>query len=131
VQRDAISNVLDRILYADLIVYASPVYVWGFTAQMKALLDRHVCMVKWQEGVKARALLAGKPAALLTTCGGGAEDNADLIQEIFGREMAYLGCRIVGTYVVPHCSSPSNVSKSDLRVAQQMGADVAAALPVG
>ena len=131
VQRDAISELLDQIPHADLVVYTSPVYVWGFTAQMKALLDRHVCMVKWQGGAKARALLAGKPAALLTTCGGGSEDNADLIQEIFCREMAYLGCRIVGTYVVPHCSSPSDLSESDLRVAQQMGADVLAALPVG
>jgi hypothetical protein len=46
---------------------------------MKALLDRHVCFVKWREGVKVRALLFGKPTALLTTCGGSAEENADLI----------------------------------------------------
>jgi multimeric flavodoxin WrbA len=131
VQRDAIADVLDQVLHADLVVYASPVYVWGFTAQMKALLDRHVCFVKWQDGAKARALLAGKPAVLLTTCGGGANDNADLIQEIFRREMAYLECKIVGAYVVPHCSSPPELDESAYQVARQMGADVLAALPVG
>jgi hypothetical protein len=97
---------------------------------MKALLDRHVCFVKWQEGTKARALLAGKPAVLLTTCGGGARENADLIQEIFRREMAYLECRIVGTYVVPHCSSPSELGESALQVARQMSTDVLEALRV-
>ena len=130
VQRDPLSEVLDQILHADLIVYASPVYVWGFTAQMKALLDRHCCMVKWQDGAKVRALLAGKPTALLTTCGGSAEENADLIEEIFRREMAYLECRVVGSYAVPHCSSPSELGESAFHAARQMGTRVLAALSV-
>jgi multimeric flavodoxin WrbA len=128
VQRDVLSERLEQVLHADLVVYASPVYVWGFTAQMKALLDRHVCMVKWQDGAKARALLAGKPAALLTTCGGGAEENADLIEQIFRREMAYLECPVVGAYAVPHCSQPSELGDPARQVASQMASDVLAAL---
>jgi multimeric flavodoxin WrbA len=131
VQRDPLSELLDQILSADLVVYASPVYVWGFTAQMKALLDRHVSMVKWRDGATARALLSGKPTALLTTCGGGAEDNADLIEQIFRREMAYLDCQVVGTYAVPHCSRPSELGAPARQVARQMAEDILAVLPVG
>jgi hypothetical protein len=98
---------------------------------MKALLDRHVCLVKWRDGVKARTLLAGKPTALLTTCGGGAEENADLIAEIFRREMDYLECRIVGSCAVPHCSSPSELSEAAFRAAREMGEHVLASLSSG
>ena len=47
-QRDDGNALLQRLLDADLIVYASPVYGWSYPAQAKALIDRHFCLVKWQ-----------------------------------------------------------------------------------
>ena len=72
------------MLNADIIVYASPVYVWGFTAQLKTLLDRHCCLVKWKKSDEMKFLMEDKHTVLLTTCGGDAEHNADVIQDIFG-----------------------------------------------
>lgn len=127
IQRDDGPQILDYIRAADLVVYATPVYVWDCTAQMKALLDRHYCMVKWQSGQVVRTLLAGKQTALLATCGGPARDNADLIQIVFEREMDYLGCRVCGSYVVDNCTTPAELGDR----AVQMAARMARELPIG
>jgi len=118
---------LEAVLRADVVVYASPVYVWDFSAQMKALIDRHYCFVKWQVGDEPQHLLEGKPTLLLATCGGGAEDNGDLIQEVFAREMAYLHCRIVGQYIVPDCTLPSALGAIAQQTAWRMTDDLLAA----
>lgn len=119
-QTDDAEAILKRIAASDLVVYATPVYVWCFPAQLKALLDRHYCLVKWRDRRVARALLEGKRTALLVTCGGAAESNADLIQEVFAREMRYLHCRVVGTYIVPDCSAPGQLDQRAEPTARRM-----------
>ncbi len=63
-----------RIISADAVVYASPLYSFDLTAQMKPLVDRSFYLSN-------TLLLAGKRVALLITCGGQEEGNADLVQE--------------------------------------------------
>ncbi len=123
-QRDDAVQLLARILAADLVVYASPVYCWAFPAQLKALLDRHYCLVKWQDGAVAAALMAGKRVALLVTYGGDAADNADLIQVMFDREIAYLRGVVVGKYVVANCGTPAELGERAAATARQMMQDV-------
>ncbi len=125
-QKDDGVALLERILAADVVIYASPLYCWSYSAQLKALLDRHYCLVKWQEGQKAAALMQGKTAALLVTCGDAVENNADTIQIEFEREMEYLGCRVLGKYIVPHCTLPKALGEKAARTAQEMFADLQA-----
>jgi multimeric flavodoxin WrbA len=108
IQKDDLNHLLQKIITSDLVVYAAPVYVWDFPAQMKAVIDRHYCLLKWKGG-KERSLVENKKAMLLVTCGGDAENNADLIRLIFEREMKYLHCQIVGEIVVPNCTLPSKL----------------------
>ncbi len=122
-QKDDFQEVINRIMNADFIVYASPVYVWDFPAQMKTLIDRHYCLVKWKNYDKEIYLLENKHTALLATCGGEAENNADLIQEIYKREMNYLHCNIVGNYIVSLCTVPSELGSKTEQTAQQMAKD--------
>jgi len=124
VQKDDAEAILKQIMGSDAVVYATPVYVWCFSAQLKALMDRHYCLVKWRDDRVARALLEGKRAALLVTCGGATESNADLIQEVFAREMRYHHCRVVGMYIVPHCTVPSQLGEDAERTAQRMFAQL-------
>ncbi|MBN2536523.1 MAG: flavodoxin family protein [Spirochaetales bacterium] len=124
VQKDDIGEMLTSIFHSDVVVYASPVYVWDFTAQMKALIDRHYCFVKWKNNSKAHCLLEGKPTLLLTTCGGDADTNTDLIREIFKREMDYLHCRIIGAYCVPNCTTPPAPGKAAQQTARLMADDI-------
>ena len=40
VQRDGMDEILDRVLAADMLVLATPLYYYGMTAQLKAVIDR-------------------------------------------------------------------------------------------
>ena len=115
-----------NILDSDITIYASPVYVWDFSSQLKTLLDRQYCMKKWKKSNDTRFLMEGKQSVLLTTCGGNAENNADLIQEIFKRAMNYHHCKIIGNYVVPKCPStlPSKMTNEYTITAQRMYNDI-------
>lgn len=102
---DDIGGIIDQILAADLVVYASPVYAWGLSGQMKALFDRHYCLVKWDDG-KGTPLIPGKRVMLLATCGGSVEENTDLLREMFRRQMEYLQWKTVGQFFVGDCTAP-------------------------
>ncbi|MBN2442524.1 MAG: flavodoxin family protein [Spirochaetales bacterium] len=121
---DTISVIIAQILSADLIVYATPVYVWDFSAQLKTLFDRHYCLVKWKNRETGHSLMEKKKTLLLATCGGSREENADIIQEIFNREMTYLQCQIVGKYIMPNCTLPVNPGDKARELAQDMVRDV-------
>jgi multimeric flavodoxin WrbA len=45
VQKDDAFSVFERMMAADALIYSSPLYCWDFPAQMKALIDRHFCLV--------------------------------------------------------------------------------------
>lgn len=98
--------IIQHLLDADLVVYASPVYVWNFPAGMRALLERHYALVKWKLG-GAPSLMTGKLVMLLVTCGASVLEGADLLLETFKRQMDYLDAAIVGRYVVDNVSSPA------------------------
>ena len=106
IQQDDMDALLQKIIASDLVVYAAPVYVWDFPAQMKAAIDRHYALLKWK-GENEISLIRNKKTMLLATCGGDAENNADLIRLIFEREMRYLQCQIVGEFILPNCTIPS------------------------
>lgn len=119
IQKDGMNQLLQKVIKADLVVYAAPVYVWDFPAQMKAVIDRHYCLLKWKNG-KDLSLVENKRTMLLVTCGGDEENNADLIRQIYEREMKYLHCQIVEEFVVPECTLPSNLGAIKIEFAVKM-----------
>ena len=50
VQKDDCVSILNQIIESDLVIYATPLYCWCFSSQMKALLDRHYCLVTEYSG---------------------------------------------------------------------------------
>lgn len=82
------SNVLiDKLVAADMIVFASPVYWWGVTAQIKTVIDKCYCK---------GAHLKGKKIGLIIV-GGASTDNVqyDLIGKQFECIAQYLNWDIV------------------------------------
>ncbi len=128
-QNDDTSTVLARIRNADAVIYASPLYAWSFSAQMKALIDRHYCMVSGAGPPFSQSLMLNKPIALAVTCEGPVENNADLIQVLFDRFTTYSGSICVGKYILPFCTTPNDIADRAATLAIQMVKDFAS-LPV-
>ena len=124
VQKDDAGSVFERMIDSDVIIYASPLYAWGFSSQLKALIDRHFCLVTGYETPNYKSLLQGKSTALLVTCAGPVENNADLIQTIFDRLNDYCKCNVVGKYIVPFCTTPDSISTEATETAKKMAADI-------
>jgi multimeric flavodoxin WrbA len=125
VQKDDGVSILNQILESDLVIYASPLYCWCFPSQMKALLDRHFCLVTNYRAPQYKSLLEGKPIALLVTCGGPVDNNADLIQSAFDRLGEHAQCRVIGKYVVPFCRTPDAIGSEAEKVVKGMASDIA------
>ena len=101
---DDAPEVFAKMIEADAILYATPLYMWGYASQLKALLDRSICLIRGFGGPEHHSLIGGKPAALLVSCAGPEEGNADLIQSSFPRFANYTRLDDRGVYVFPLCT---------------------------
>ena len=124
IQKDDALSIFERIMNSDALVYASPLYCWSFSAQMKALIDRHYCVVKGYGTPDYKSLIAGKRTALLVTCAGPIENNADFIQGIFDRVSEYGQCKVVGKYILPLCTTPDMIGDEGLGMAKKMAEEI-------
>jgi multimeric flavodoxin WrbA len=124
VQQDDVVSIFERMMESDVVVYASGLYCWDFTSQMKALLDRHFCLVTGYGTPDYKSLLDGKRAALLVTCGGPVEDNADLIQTMFDRMVDYCKGNVIGKYIVPNCTTPDAIGSEVAKIVERMAVDI-------
>jgi multimeric flavodoxin WrbA len=124
-QDDDANLILRAMAAADLFIVASPVYCWGFTSQIKALLDRsYAATQNLPEGVRRH--LAGRRAALVVTAAGGHDSNIELLEIAFGHLMDYHHCRYAGSLAVPHCFGPDNLGTAVEARARQFAAALAA-----
>ena len=106
---DNAQEVFGRMMEADGILFASPLYMWSYASSLKALFDRSLCLSRNYATPQHRSFVEGKPAALLVTCGGPIEGNADAIQMIFPRFADYVKLDGRGVFVFPHCTEPANL----------------------
>jgi multimeric flavodoxin WrbA len=76
----------------DVIVVATPIYWWSYTAQIKILIDRMYSLSKFSASGEINTLLAGKTFALLATGGGPLKDNLDILELQWKNPADMLGC---------------------------------------
>jgi len=124
VQKDDALTIFEKMIQADAIVYASPLYCWSFTSQIKPLIDRHFCLVSGDGTPDQDSLISDKPAALLVTCGGPIEGNCDAIQGIFKGFSDYLKLKAKGNFILPFCSTPDEIGDEGSEIANKMVADI-------
>lgn len=89
IQKDDMTHLYDKVLSADALVLASPVYFWHMSAFLKTFIDRLYCI--------SEKNLAGKKLALVLTGGGDAFDGLDLIVASIDRMARYCGLDLIGT----------------------------------
>jgi len=120
--KDDMVELYAAMLGADLVILASPVFCWGFSAQLKAVLDRLYACFKFNE-TPPRCLLAGKKLALVVTAGGEPTDGADLCETAFARLAEFGGASEAKRFVAPSLKGP-NQTRHDtalLERARQFG----------
>ena len=120
VQKDDALTIFEKMIQADAIVYASPLYCWSFTSQMKPLIDRHFCLVSDAGTSDHNSLISGKPAALLVTCAGPVQGNCDAIQRIFAGFIDYLRLTPKGNFILPFCSTPDAIGDEGSELAANL-----------
>lgn len=101
VDQDDTNPTVDKIADADMILFATPVYWWGMTGQLKLLIDKCYC-----RGAK----LKGKNIGVII-CGGSPTDNIqyELIQTQFECMAHYLDWKMI------FCNSYFATAKDDLK----------------
>ena len=120
VQRDDALTIFEKMIHADAVVYASPLYCWSFTSQMKPLIDRHFCLVSGDGTPDHDSLIGGKLAALLVTCAGPIDGNCDAIQGIFAGFTDYLNLIAKGNYILPFCTVPDAIGDKGAELAANL-----------
>lgn len=102
-RQDDVQAIFDRVLAADILVLATPIYTWYCTAPMKALLDRLVYgMNKYYGAKRGPALWEGKGMALLMTCGYRPENGCDLFEAGMQRYCRHSRMRYLGSHAERH-----------------------------
>ena len=113
---DGMQPLFEKLLSSDCIVFASPVYCYSVSAQMKAFLDRISCLIKFSnEG--AVSMLAGKHCALIVTAACDAFAGADLVVETYNRIVGAYGMQDLGYVVATEIQSEADLT--DKRVTAQ------------
>ena len=123
-QKDDALTIFEKMIQADAIVYATPLYCWSFTSQMKPLIDRHFCLVSDAGTPEHVSLISGKPAALLVTCAGPDAGNCDAIKRIFAGFTNYLKLAAKGDFILPFCTTPDAIGEQG----SELAADLARAI---
>lgn len=108
---DDANELFRRMAAADVVLFAAPVFCWGFPAQLKGLIDRLYCLMDFDGRRTDVPRLYDKPVALLLTAGGDRIDNADLVFRGFQHALELLFARQAGELFIPNCSEPSSVGE--------------------
>jgi multimeric flavodoxin WrbA len=108
IQDDA-NGLYQRMVAADLVLIAAPIFCWGFPAQLKGLLDRMFCLMDMVGEKPATPWRLGKPMGLLLTGGGEEADNADLVIRGFKQLVQWIKGRMAGHWFVGGCTEPEAI----------------------
>lgn len=59
VAKDDTNETIDKLVSADMILFTTPVYWWGMTAQLKLVIDKCYCRGAYLKGKKVGILVVG------------------------------------------------------------------------
>ena len=126
VQRDDANALFARVIEADALILASPLYCWGVTAQLKAFIDRGLCLVVGFEGPGHESRIEGKRLALIATAEGPMADNLDLLRKPFDLLCSYTKVTMAGSLLVPGCTSPDVLGEGVREQARALAHEIVA-----
>jgi len=99
-ENDDMEEIIERILLADVLVFATPIYTWQSTPKMKAVMDRMYGLNKFYGGTPRNSLNKHQSYALIATCGYDLDYGAGLLDEALRRWCSHSGLPYLGMYAV-------------------------------
>ena len=111
VQKDDAAGIMEQMIASDVVLYTSPLYFWGFSAQIKALIDRSYALVTKYHQPDQTSLMRGKRVGLLATGAGAYEQNAEAMFVAFDRIADFLLAEKAGELYVANCTTPADLSE--------------------
>jgi multimeric flavodoxin WrbA len=111
VQKDDAIYIMEQMISSDVVLFASPIYFWGFSSQIKALIDRGYALVTNYHKPGHTSLMEGKRIGLLATGADEYEENAEGMFIAFDRIVDFLLARKSGALYVGDCSVPADLSE--------------------
>jgi multimeric flavodoxin WrbA len=105
---------------SDLLVYATPIYWYGPSGQMKVVMDR--CIAFLDENYHSR--VKGKKAVTLLSCADNTPDTCKPTREMFERTLASLGIDYAGSIEATGCVEKGCVEKETLEAVRRLAQSV-------
>lgn len=109
IQKDDIPEILGKMTRAELVIFASPLYFWGVSAQLKTVIDRTYSLYVDYHQPGHASLVEGQRQALLVTGGGPYENNAEAAFTAFGRLQKPHKAINAGELFIGSCSTPDQL----------------------
>lgn len=115
--KDDANDILERLNDFDVVVYSTPIYMFGPSAQLKLLLDRTFSLAKFDPETGDIILKStGQVMALVATAGGGINDGLDLTDQSFKSMAAFLDSHYLSLLVPDAPSDPKELEgKTELK----------------
>ena len=116
VQKDDFDIVRGRLVDADMIVFATPVYYFGVSAQLKTVVDRFYSI---------HGKLGGKKCALISVFGNPSSKTAEPAVAMYRAMTAFLGWEDMGMILAAGVCAKGDVLSTDYgRQAYEMGRNI-------
>lgn len=112
IQKDDIPEILERMTRAEALIFASPLYFWGVSAQLKTVIDRTYSLYVDYHQPGHASLVDGQRQALLVTGAGPYENNAEAAFTAFGRIQSPHKAINAGELFIGGCSTPDKLDGS-------------------
>jgi multimeric flavodoxin WrbA len=110
--KDEASAVIAAVPEADVLVFATPIYFFGPSAQLKLILDRMYALFKFNRKTGAiTSVFQGKSLVLLASSGGSLKSGLKLVEETFKVIAHFAGC-LFDALLVP-CAGKSGALVSN------------------
>jgi multimeric flavodoxin WrbA len=106
IQKDDMPEVMEKVVGSQLTIFSSPLYFWGFSAQIKAVIDRTYSFYTNANQPDHASLVDGQRQALVATGAGGFDENAEGMIDAFGRMQKYHKAVNAGTLFIDSCTTP-------------------------
>ena len=111
IQKDDIPEILEKMTKAELVIFASPLYFWGVSAQLKTVIDRTYSLYVDYHQPSHASLVDGQRQALLVTGAGPYEKNAEATFTAFGRLQSPHKAVNAGELFIGSCTTPDKLGE--------------------